>query len=58
MGKFEIKTAKNDQQYFNLKAVNGQIILTSELYTTSATCDNGIASVQKNAPEAKIEVVD
>jgi uncharacterized protein len=58
MGKFEIKTAKNDQQYFNLKAVNGQIILTSELYTTRAACDNGIASVQKNAPEAKIEVVD
>ena len=35
---------------FNLKAGNGEIILTSELYTTKAACDNGIASVQKNSP--------
>jgi hypothetical protein len=51
MGKFEIKIAKNGQHYFNLKAGNGQIILTSEMYTTKAACDNGIESVKKNAPE-------
>lgn len=49
MGKFEIKQAKNDQYHFNLKAANGQIILTSEMYTTKAACENGIESVKKNA---------
>lgn len=51
MGKFEIKIAKNGQHYFNLKAGNGQIILTSEMYTTKAACENGIESVKKNAPD-------
>ena len=50
MGKFEIKTAKDGQNYFNLKAENGQIILTSEMYTTMKSCENGIASVKKNSP--------
>ena len=49
-GFFELKTSKNDQTYFNLKAGNGQIILTSEMYTTRAAAENGIASVQKNSP--------
>ncbi|MCH2224068.1 MAG: YegP family protein [Crocinitomicaceae bacterium] len=49
MGKFEIKKAKNDQYHFNLKAGNGQVILTSEMYTTKAACENGIESVKKNA---------
>jgi uncharacterized protein len=48
MGKFEIKTAKNGEKFFNLKADNGQVILTSEMYTSKAACNNGIASVQKN----------
>jgi hypothetical protein len=51
-GKFEIKQAKDGQYHFNLKAGNGQIILSSELYATKAACENGIASVQKNAGEA------
>lgn len=49
-GKFEKKQAKDGQWMFNLKAGNGEIILTSELYTTKAACDNGIASVQTNSP--------
>ena len=40
---------------FDLKAANGQVILTSEVYTTAAACRKGIASVQKNAPAAGIE---
>ena len=51
MGKFEIKVAKNGQHFFNLKSGNGQIILSSEMYTTRAACENGIASVKKNAPD-------
>ncbi|WFS62195.1 YegP family protein [Pseudodesulfovibrio thermohalotolerans] len=49
-GKYERKQAKDEQWMFNLKAGNGEIILTSELYTTKGACDNGIASVQKNSP--------
>lgn len=49
-GKYEMKQAKNEQWMFNLKAGNGEIILTSELYTTKGACENGIASVQKNSP--------
>ncbi len=49
MGKFIIKTGKDNQHYFNLKADNGQVILSSEGYTTKAACDNGIESVKTNA---------
>ena len=51
-GKFEIKKAKNGQFYFHLKASNGEIILASETYKTKRSALNGIASVQKNSPEA------
>lgn len=47
-GKFEIKKAKNGQFHFNLKATNGQVILTSEMYTTKRSAKTGIASVMKN----------
>ncbi|PON18600.1 hypothetical protein C2W62_07070 [Candidatus Entotheonella serta] len=48
-GKFEIKRAKDGQFYFNLKARNGEIILTSEMYTTKANTQKGVASVMTNA---------
>ena len=51
MGKFVITTRKNGEFQFNLKANNGQVILTSEGYTTKAACLNGIESVKKNSPE-------
>ncbi|MFX1708812.1 YegP family protein [Chitinophaga sp. CC14] len=50
MGKFIIKTAKDGQNYFVLKAGNGEAILSSEMYTTKAACNNGIESVKTNAP--------
>jgi uncharacterized protein YegP (UPF0339 family) len=53
--KFDRKTATNGKPYFNLKATNGQIIGTSEMYETVASRDNGIASVKSNAPEATID---
>ena len=40
---------------FNLKADNGQVIATAEVYTTAASCKNGIESVRKNAPIAALE---
>jgi len=50
-GKFEIKKAKNGEFYFHLKASNGQIILSSEMYNEKASAENGIASVKKNSPD-------
>jgi len=50
-GKFELKVAKNGQFHFNLLAGNGQVILQSEMYETKASALNGIASIQKNAPD-------
>ncbi|MDR2948369.1 MAG: YegP family protein [Dysgonomonas sp.] len=52
--RFEKLEAKNGKPYFNLKATNGQIIGTSEMYESVASRDNGIASVKKNAPDAEI----
>ena len=52
MGKFVVKTGKDQQFYFNLLADNGQVILSSEGYTSRAACDNGIESVRKNAPDS------
>ena len=49
-GKFVITTAKNGEFTFNLKASNGEVILTaSETYTSQSACENGIASVKKNS---------
>ena len=56
MGKFEITSRKNGEFQFNLKATNGQTILTSEGYTTKSACMNGIDSVKKNCKvEARFE---
>ncbi len=54
MGKFVIKEAKTGLM-FNLKANNGEIIATSEIYTSASACKNGIESVRHNAPIAPIE---
>ena len=54
--KFEMYTDKAGEFRFRLKATNGQIIAVSEGYTTKPKCQNGIASVAKNAVDAPIEV--
>ncbi len=54
MGKFVIRTVPSGIK-FDLKATNGQVIATSEVYTTEAACRNGIESVRKNAAAAKLE---
>ena len=54
MGKFVIKEAKTGLM-FNLKANNGEVIATSEIYNSEAACKNGIDSVKRNAPVAPIE---
>ena len=51
MGKFEVKQTKSGFR-FNLKAGNGEIIATSETYTTKRSCLKGIESVRKNCAVA------
>ena len=47
---YELKPAANNQFMFNLKAANGEIILTSETYKSKDAALNGIESVKKNSP--------
>ena len=54
MGKFVIRNVASGIK-FDLKANNGQVIATSEVYTTEAACRGGIESVMKNAPIANVE---
>ena len=51
MGKFVTTTGNDGNYYFNLKADNGQVILTSQGYTTASAMNAGIASVQTFAPD-------
>lgn len=52
--KFEIYADKAGEFRFRLKATNGQVIAVSEGYTTLASCENGVESVKKNAPDAEV----
>ena len=54
MGKFVVKATKTGF-VFNLKAGNGEVIATSEVYTTEAACMKGVESVRNNAADAKLE---
>ena len=49
MGKFVVTTRKNGDFQFVLKATNGQVILSSQGYSTKANCLNGVESVKKNS---------
>lgn len=51
---FEIKEASNGKHHFNLKASNGQVIGSSQMYADKGGLDTGIKSVMKNAPEAEL----
>ncbi len=54
--KFELKKTTSGQFHFNLKAGNGEIIATSEMYNSKDSAKSGIESVKNNAADA--EVVD
>lgn len=53
--RYERKTTASGKAMFNLKASNGQVIGTSEAYSSEAARDNGIASVKTNAPDATLD---
>ena len=52
---FELKTASNGKFFFNLKASNGQVIGTSQMYESEDGRINGVASVLKNAHNSTVE---
>ena len=55
MGKFVIGETKSGGLKFNLKAGNGQVIASSQVYKSIGSCKKGIQSVMTNAPIAPVE---
>lgn len=53
--RYDRKTSSNDKPFFNLKAGNGQVIGSSEMYESDSSRENGIASVKNNAPDATVD---
>ena len=54
MSKYVIKETATGVK-FDLLATNGQVILSSEVYTTRASALKGINSIRNNAPVAGVE---
>ena len=52
--KFEVYADKAGEFRFRLKARNGEIIAVSEGYKAKSSCQNGVESVRKNAPDAEV----
>jgi uncharacterized protein YegP (UPF0339 family) len=57
-GKFELYQDKAGKYRFRLKAGNGEVIAVGEAYESKSAAENGIASVQRNAPGAPTVEVD
>lgn len=53
--RFETKKTASGKFRFNLKSGNGQVIGTSQNYSSESDCQNGIKSVAKNAPTATVD---
>ena len=53
---FDYRTSQADQPYFVLKAANGEVIGTSQMYRRLAGCEKGARAVVNNAADAVIEV--
>ena len=53
-GQFERSSSTKGEPFFTLKAVNGQVVGRSQMYSSAAAMENGIASVAKNAPAASL----
>ena len=47
-GKFELRKSSSGQYYFNLKAANGEPLLSSKMYISKGGAENGIRSVREN----------
>lgn len=54
-GKFVIKKGSSGQFHFNLVSANGEVVVTSETYTTKQSAQDGIESVRRLATDATVE---
>jgi uncharacterized protein YegP (UPF0339 family) len=54
-GQFDRRTSKANKPYFVLKALNGEVIGTSEEYSSNEAMENGIAAVKEVGPTAPME---
>lgn len=53
--RYERKNTTNGQPMFNLKAANGEIIGTSEIYSSAHARDGGISAVKANGPKSSLD---
>ncbi len=53
--RFETKETDSGKHRFNLKASNGQVIGTSQNYSSASACDGGMNSVARTAPDATVD---
>jgi hypothetical protein len=53
--RYDRRVAANGQRYFVLKALNGQVLGTSETYSSAQAMEDGIAAVKRDAPNAPLE---
>lgn len=56
--RYEKKTASNGKEFFNLKATNGQVIGSSEMYSSAASRDAGIEAVKANGPSTTVKMAE
>lgn len=56
--RFVISRDKNGGYRFRLLGADGKNLLLSQSYTAKASCQNGIRSVKRNAPDAEVEVME
>lgn len=52
-GWYELNKLENERFHFTLNAGNGEVILSSEIYTTRSAAHDGIRSMQGNAGNAE-----
>ncbi len=52
---YECKVAKSGKHFFNLLAVNKQVIGTSQMYANEASMKKGIESIKTVAPAADVK---
>lgn len=55
LGQYEVKRSSDGEWYWVLSARNGQVLCTSELYTTKAMCEKGIRAARLAAPLASVK---
>ncbi|MGE8687529.1 MAG: YegP family protein [Achromobacter sp.] len=53
--RYQLKTASDGSPYFTLSAANGQAIGRSEMYSSTAARDKGVASVKANGPTTTVK---